>query len=228
MDYEIAGDNFQSLKIILDAGEAVHADSGKLISKDENVIMTPRVMGGIVGMLERKAVGASALLTEFRAHDKGGHMEIAGVFPGKIMSIPLKEGEKFIAEHDAFLMHTDGMKFTITTVSIGAAFFGGAGLLLQEFTGPGTVFIHTAGDNIVYNLDGDRAIELEPGHIAAFDYGISYKIRFVDNIRTALWGGTGLFLATFSGKGRVITHSISRYKLAATIYNEGLKQATGK
>lgn len=228
MDYEIVGDNMQALKVILADGEAVHADSGKLISKDENVIMTPRMMGGIIGMLERKATGASGLLTEFRAKGGVGHVELAGVFPGKIMAIELKDGDRFVAEHFAFLMHTESVKFTIKAVNIGAAWFGGAGLLLQEFVGPGIVFIHTAGDNIVYNLDGTKAIELEPGHLAAFDYGIDYSIRFVDNIRTALFGGAGLFLATFKGKGRVITHSVSRLKLSSEIYLEGVEQEKSK
>jgi uncharacterized protein (TIGR00266 family) len=228
MDYQILGNNMQSLKVHLSKGESILSDSGKLVSKEENVIMTPRAIGGVVGMLERSVVGASKLLTEFKAQDGDGSVEVAGVFPGRIMAIDLKPGEKFVAEHFAFLAAPAGLKFTITPVSLGAAWFGGAGLILQEFVGPGTIFIHTSGDAIIYELEGTKTLELEPGHLAGFDYGIRYSVRPIDNIRSAMFGGAGLFLATFSGKGRVVTHSVSRFKLAAEIYLEGREQFKNK
>jgi uncharacterized protein (TIGR00266 family) len=228
MDYEILGNNMQSLKLHLSEGESILSDSGKLVSKEENVIMTPRAIGGLVGMLERGATGVSKLLTEFKATKGDGTVEVAGVFPGKIMAIDLKPGERFVVEHFAFLACPEGMKFTITPVSIGAAFFGGAGLVLQEFIGPGTIFIHTSGDTIVYELEGTKTLELEPGHLAGFDYGITYSVRFIDNIRSALFGGAGLFLATFKGKGRVVTHSVSRFKFSGEVFIEGQAQEKGK
>ena len=74
----------------------------------------------------------------------------------------------------------------------------------------------------MHTLDGTTPLEVDPRHIAGFDEGIDYKITFVDNIKSALFGGIGLFLAKFEGKGRVITHSVSRYKLSSEIYQEGL------
>lgn len=224
MKYNIIGGSMQSLDIELESGEKVYGDSGKLLGKSENVVMTPRLVGGIVGAIERKITGATAMLTEFSPKDSPGIVSMAGVIPGKIKVIELGEGEAFIAEHYAFLAAEDSVKFTIQTVSIGAAFFGGAGLILQKFVGPGTVFIHTAGDLLEYTLDGTKALEVDPGHIAGFDATLNYKIRFVDNIRTALFGGVGLFLATFQGKGRVILHSVSRFKFSSEIFINGYEQ----
>ena len=73
-----------------------------------------------------------------------------------------------------------------------------------------------------------NAVEVDPGHIAGFDSTLQYKVRFVDNIRTAMFGGVGLFLATFEGEGRLITHSVSRLKLASEIYQIGLSQQKKK
>jgi uncharacterized protein (AIM24 family) len=95
---------------------------------------------------------------------------------------------------------------------------------LQKFEGPGVVFIHTVGDLLEYELDGSKALEVEPGHIAGFDASLTYKIRFVDNIRTAMFGGVGLFLAKFEGKGRVILHSVSRFKFSSEIFRAGYEQ----
>jgi uncharacterized protein (TIGR00266 family) len=224
MKYTIAGNSMQSLDIELEEGEKVYGDSGKLMSKSENVIMTPRLVGGVVGAVERKFTGASALLTEFTPKDSKGIVSMSGAMPGKIKNIDLAEGESFIAEHYAFLAAEDSVKFSMQAVSVSAAFFGGAGLLLQKFEGPGSVFIHVVGDIVEYNLDGTTPLEVDPGHIAGFDSTLSYKIRFVDNIKTAMFGGVGLFLATFTGKGSAILHSVSRFKLSSEIYLEGLAQ----
>ncbi len=225
MQYKIVGGSMQVLNITLGEVEKVYSDSGKLLSKSDNVTMTPRLAGGIVSALARKAVGATGMLTEFTSEKGTGTMAVSGVFPGKVKEIVLAEGETFIAEKYAFIAAEESVKFTIQTVSIGAAMFGGAGLILQKFVGPGNVFIHVIGDIVEYDLDGTMSLDVDPGHLAAFDSELSYNIRFVDNIRTAMFGGVGLFLAKFSGKGRVILHSVSRFKLAAEIYQQG-QQAT--
>ena len=224
MKYTIIGDDLQSLRVDLEQNEAVYSDSGTLISKDDCVIMTPRAAGGIMGMLERKATGATALLTEFRAKNGPGHMHVAGLFPGKIVPIDLAQGQMFAAERYAFLVAEETVKFDIHVTNISGGMFGGTGFLLQNFTGPGRVYIHVTGDMIIHELDGSRTVEVDPAHVAGFDGTLSYKVRFVDNIKTAMFGGVGLFLATFSGKGKLITQTISRYKLSAEIYSEGQQQ----
>ncbi|MGC8662220.1 MAG: TIGR00266 family protein [Candidatus Micrarchaeia archaeon] len=224
MKYNIIGGSMQTLDVELASGEKIYGDSGKLVSKSENVIMMPRLVGGVIGAVERKITGATAMLTEFTPKTLSGIVSLSGVMPGKIKAIELGEGEAFIAEHYAFLAAQDSVKFTIQTVSLGAAFFGGAGLILQKFEGPGMVFIHTVGDLIEYKLDGTRGLEVDPGHIAGFDATLEYKIGFVDNIRTAMFGGVGLFLAKFSGNGRVILHSVSRFKFSSEIFISGYQQ----
>ncbi len=214
----------QALDISIGEGEAVYSDSGKLVSKSDNVIMTPRLVGGVIGAIERKVTGATGMITEFRSSSDQGTIAVAGIMPGKIKVVELKDGETFIAEHYSFLAAEESVKFTMQTVGLGAAFFGGAGLVLQKFTGPGKVFIHVSGDIIEYDLDGTRDLEVDPGHIAGFSGTLEYKIKFVDNIRTAMFGGVGLFLARFTGTGNIVLHSVSRYKLSSEIFLEGKEQ----
>jgi len=214
----------QVLDISLAPGEKVYADSGKLVSKEENIIMTPRLVGGVINALERKITGASGMLTEFKSPDGIGAVSLAGIFPGKIRMVQLAEGEVFISEDYAFLAAEESVKFTLQTVGLGAAFYGQAGLILQKFVGPGKVFIHVVGDIIEYDVGQRGYLEVDPGHIAGFSGSLSYKITFVDNIRTAMFGGVGLFLAKFTGDGIVILHSVSRRKLVAEIYQQGISQ----
>lgn len=224
MKFSVVGDSMQAARIVIEPGEKVYSDSGKLLSKTENVVMTPRLVGGLAGAIERKFTGATAMLTEFGTENGEGVVSVAGVMPGKVKMIQLGPGEVFAAEHYAFLAADSSVKFTMETVGFGAAFFGGAGLILQKFTGPGTVLIHVIGDIVEHKLDGTTSLEVDPGHIAGFDGTLQYKVRFVDNIRTAMFGGVGLFLAKFTGNGRVVLHSISRYKLSSAIYLQGLQQ----
>lgn len=219
VDFEIVGHDMQLLKLKLKKGERIYSDSGKLVSKSETVSMTPRLVGGVMGAIERKVVGASGLLTSFEAKDDG-FVSVAGVYPGKVLPIGLRAGESFVAESNSFLAADDTVSYSLQPVNLGAAFFGGAGFVLQKLVGPGYVYIHVIGDVIEHDLDGTQSLEIDPGHVAGFDPGIQYKVRFVDNIRTAMFGGVGLFLATFSGKGRVFCHSVSPLKLSADIVSQ--------
>lgn len=224
MQYEILGENMQALKLTLSEGDVIYADAGKLVSKHANVKMVPRMKGGLLGAIERKMVGVSAFVTDFSIEPGSGQgvVTLAGIMPGKVFPIELKEGEEFIAEDKSFLAATDSVAFSIEPVNIGAALFGGAGFILQRFKGPGTVFLHVTGSVVVHTLDGTTPLEVDPRHIAGFDAGLTYKITFVDNIKSAMFAGVGLFLAKFEGKGRVLTHTVSRYKLSNEIYLEGL------
>ncbi len=223
MEYKLEGR--QLVSIHLKQGEKVYADPGKLVGKSATVIMNPKMVGGIMTALSRKAVGSASFLTEFEAVDGPGVVSFAGVLPGKALGIQLGEGEEFIAEQYAFLAAEDGVKFTVQAVNIGAAFFGGAGLILQKFVGPGMVFIQAVGDIVIYDLDGTNPLQADPGHIAGFDASVEFNIKFIDNVKSAFFAKEGIFLATFSGKGRVMLNSVSRFKLTLDVYKEGQRES---
>ena len=95
---------------------------------------------------------------------------------------------------------------------LGAGFFGGEGFILEKLTGPGTVFIHGGGD----------FVEFKPRWAgAAGRYGLhrrlrrirQYDIQMVGGIKTAIFGGEGLFMATLTGPGRVIVQSMTLERL---------------
>ena len=221
MEYEILGSSMQSLHITLKDGERIYSDSGKLLSKSAGIVMTPRLVGGIVGALERKVTGATGMLTEFKAGGGAAEIALAGIMPGKVLGIKLAAGESFVAEQYAFLAAEDTITFSIQTMSMGATFFGGEGIVLQKFVGPGTLFIHVVGDIIEHDITPSNPFEADPGHIAGYYSTLQFKVRFVDNIRTAMFGGVGLFLANFTGSGKLYLHSVSRYKFAADIFQQG-------
>jgi uncharacterized protein (AIM24 family) len=96
---------------------------------------------------------------------------------------------------------------------LGAGFFGGEGFILEKLTGPGLVFIHAGGDFVEFTLNAGEALQVDTGCIVAFDESVDYDIQFVGGIKTALFGGEGLFLATLRGPGRVIVQSMTLEKM---------------
>ena len=208
MEYLIVGEDMQTLSVNLKKGETFYANPGHFVRKDNDINMSARAVGGATGGLVRAFTGTGIFLAEFTANDDG-EVALAGILPGKVLQFDLKEGEEILVEHFAYLASTTG-NIEIQTVSLGAAFFGGAGLFLQRHKGPQTIFIHVIGGAVETDLDGKLEVQIEPGHLAAFQPSLNYDIKYVGNLRAAVLGGAGLFFANFTGKGKIICHSTSR------------------
>ena len=96
---------------------------------------------------------------------------------------------------------------------LGAGLFGGEGFILERLTGPGLVFVHAGGDFVEFTLAPGEGLQVETGCIVAFDESVDYDIQFVGGIKTAIFGGEGLFLATLTGPGKVVLQSMTLQKM---------------
>ena len=96
---------------------------------------------------------------------------------------------------------------------LGAGLLGGEGFILQKLTGPGLVFCHAGGDHVDFTLGPGEVLQVQTGHLVAFEPSINYDVQLVGNIRTAIFGGEGLFLTTLTGPGRVILQSMTLERL---------------
>jgi uncharacterized protein (AIM24 family) len=119
-----------------------------------------------------------------------------------------------MVQRDSFLVAQSTAQLNIAFVKkLGAGFFGGEGFILERITGPGVVFIHAGGDFVEFTLAAGETLQVDTGSIVAFDEAVNYDIQFVGGIKTALFGGEGLFLATLTGPGRVIVQSMTLAKM---------------
>lgn len=218
LDYTIQGDNLQVARVRLKPGQEVYAEAGKMVYKTANVAWETRMSGStlgekLLGALRRTITGESLFLTYFRSSG-AGEVGFAGSYPGRIQAFDLASGRSILAQRDAFLFAQTTVQFNVALVKkLGAGFFGGEGFILEKLTGPGTVFIHAGGDFVEFNLAAGESLQIETGCIVAFDETVEYDIQFVGGIKTALFGGEGLFLATMTGPGRVIVQSMTINKL---------------
>ncbi len=219
LDYKIEGDNLQIARVKLKPGQEIYAEAGKMIYKTTSVFWETRMTGQslgdkIWGAIKRKMMGESLFFTYFKTIGSGGEVGFAGNYPGKIQVFDLKNGETVMVQRDGFLFAQTSAQLNIAFVKkLGAGFFGGEGFILEKLTGPGAVFIHAGGDFVEFTLAPGEAIQIETGHIVAFDESVSYDIEFVGGIKTAVFGGEGLFLATLTGPGKVIVQSMTLSKL---------------
>ena len=218
LTYSIEGSNLQIARVRLKPGQEVYAEAGKMVYKTANVEWETRMTGStlgekLLGALRRTVLGESLFLTYFRAASDG-EVGFAGHYPGKIQVFELKAGQTILAQRDAFLFAQPTVQLTVALVKrLGAGFFGGEGFILEKLTGPGSVFIHAGGDFVEFNLAAGQTIQIETGCIVAFDETVDYDIQFVGGIKTAIFGGEGLFLATLNGPGRVIVQSMTLQRL---------------
>ena len=218
LDYTIQGDNLQVARVRLRPGQEVYAEAGKMLYKTPTVQWETRMSGESIGeklwgAVKRKLMGESLFLTYFHA-SADGEIGFAGSYPGRIQAFDLEAGQTVLVQRDSFLMAQTGVKLDIALVKkLGAGFFGGEGFILERLTGPGTLFIHAGGDFIEFQLAAGEVLQVDTGCIVAFDEGVSYDIQFVGGIKTAIFGGEGLFLATLTGPGRVIVQSMTLEKM---------------
>jgi uncharacterized protein (TIGR00266 family) len=218
LEYTIQGDNLQIARVKLKPGQEIYAEAGKMVYKTANVQWETR-MGGetlgekIWGALKRKLSGESLFMTYFRSQGNG-EVGFAGSYPGRIQVFELAPGQSVLVQRDGFLFAQSSVQINISFVKrIGTGIFGGEGFILQKLTGPGTVFIHGGGDFIEFTLAPGETLQVDTGCIVAFDETVDYDIQFVGSIKTAIFGGEGLFLATLRGPGRVIVQSMTLDKL---------------
>src|SRR4030095_6848817 len=129
-------------------------------------------------------------------------------------SSKLMTGQSVLVQRDSFLFAQTSVSLNIALVKkLGAGFFGGEGFILERLTGPGSVFIHGGGYFVEFQLRPGEVLQVDTGCIVAFEDSVNYDIQFVGGIKTAIFGGEGLFLATLTGPGRVIVQSMTLNKL---------------
>lgn len=217
--YDIEGHNLQIARVHLQPNQEIFAEAGKMVYKSANVDWQTRMAGQslgdkIIGAIKRKLTGESLFFTYFRANATEGEVGFAGHYPGKIQVFELAPNQTIMVQRDGFLFAQGTVSFDIAMVrKLGAGLLGGEGFILQKLTGPGAVFVHAGGDHVDFTLAPGQILQVQTGHLVAFEPTVDYDIQMVGSIRTAIFGGEGIFLATLTGPGRVILQSMTLERL---------------
>jgi uncharacterized protein (TIGR00266 family) len=230
IDFMIAGDDMQYVEVELDPGETAIAEAGAMLYIDPGIEMetifgdgssaSQGVMAKIFGAGKRILTGESLFMTAFT--NAGAGKQRAGFsapYPGKILAMDLSTlGGELICQKEAFLCAAKGVSIGIAFQRrLGVGLFGGEGFILERLRGDGYAFVHAGGTVLERDLAPGETLRIDTGCLVAMQPQIAYDIQFVGGIKTALFGGEGLFFATLTGPGRVWLQSLPFSRLAGRI-----------
>jgi Mitochondrial biogenesis AIM24 len=89
---------------------------------------------------------------------------------------------------------------------------------MQRLTGDGLCFVHAGGTVHPVELGAGDTLRVDTGCLVALQPSVGYDIEYVGKIKTALFGGEGLFFATLTGPGQVWLQSLPFSRMADRIY----------
>ncbi|MFQ5779257.1 MAG: TIGR00266 family protein [Nitrospiria bacterium] len=227
IDYEIFGAEMQYVEVELDPKEAAVAEAGGMMYMENDIDMetifgdgsekNSGLIGALLGAGKRLLTGESLFMTVFINRGNGKRkIAFASPYPGKIIPLDLKElGGEILCQKDAFLCAAKGVSVGIAFQRrMGVGLFGGEGFIMQKLEGDGLAFVHAGGTLSEKKLAPGERIRVDTGCIVALQPSVSYDIEYVGKIKSALFGGEGLFFATLRGPGTAWLQSLPLNRLA--------------
>ncbi|GAB4015027.1 TIGR00266 family protein [Spirosoma koreense] len=234
IDYKIIGEDIQIVEIELDPNETVIAEAGSMLFMEDGISFETK-MGdgsqpdqGFLGKLlqagSRMIMGESLFMTHFTNRGVGKRkVAFAAPYPGTVMPVNLANiyGNTLIVQKDAFLCAALGTKLSIQfNQRLGSGFFGGEGFILEKVQGDGMAFIHAGGVVIERTLNNET-LRVDTGCVVGFEPSINFDIQRAGGLRSMVFGGEGLFLATLRGSGKVWIQSMPISKLVQRLSPNG-------
>jgi len=226
IDYELIGDDMQIVEVELDPGETVIAEAGAMNYMEDQISFEAKMgdgskphqglFGKLLDVGKRALTGESIFMTHFTNQGIGKkRVSFAAPYPGKIICIDLKaHNQSILCQKDSFLCAALGTNVSIAFQrKLGTGFFGGEGFILQKLSGDGKAFVHAGGTIVRKELQGET-LRVDTGCIVAFEESIKYDVQMAGGLKSMIFGGEGLFLASLSGFGTVWLQSLPFSRLA--------------
>jgi uncharacterized protein (TIGR00266 family) len=231
VDYEIRGSEMQFVEVELDPGEAAIGEAGSMMFMDAGIAMdtvfgdASAQQGGLFGKLlgagKRLITGESLFTTVYSNQARGKQrVAFAAPYPGKILPMDLRAlGGTLVCQKDAFLCAARGVSLGIAFQRrLSAGFFGGEGFIMQRLDGDGLAFVHAGGTVLKRELQPGQTLLVDTGCVVAYTQQVDFEIQYVGKVKTALFGGEGLFLAKLTGPGTVWLQSLPFSRLASRVF----------
>jgi len=233
VDYRLHGDDMQLVEIELDPGEAAIGEAGSMMYMEDGIRMHTvfgdgsgsASGGGLLGKLlgaGKRLITGESLFTTVYTNEGHGKRKVAFAAPytGKIIPFDLSQhGGTLICQRDAFLCAARGVSLGVAFQrKLGTGFFGGEGFIMQKLDGDGLAFVHSGGTVLERQLAPGEVLRVDTGCVVAYTPEVDFDIQFVGGVKTALFGGEGLFFATLRGPGTVWMQSLPFARLASRIF----------
>jgi uncharacterized protein (TIGR00266 family) len=230
IDYQIKGESIQIVEIELDPMETVIAEAGAMLFMDDGIQFETKMGDGsnprqglfdkLLSAGSRVLTGESLFMTHFTNRgNKKAKVGFSAPYPGTVIPIDLKaqRGNELVVQKDGFLCAAYGTKLTMVfNKRIGSGLVGGEGFILQKLQGDGKAFVHAGGTVIEKNLNNET-LRVDTGCVVAFESHIDFDVETTGSLKSMIFGGEGIFLATLRGTGRVWLQSMPIRKLVQAL-----------
>ncbi|MEM1136327.1 MAG: TIGR00266 family protein [Bacteroidota bacterium] len=230
IDYQILGESIQIVEIELDPDETVIAEAGAMVYMGEGITFETKMGDGskpqegffkkLLSAGSRILTGESAFMTHFTHKGNGkGHVAFAAPYPGTIIPVDLAHlpNNTIIVQKDGFLCAALGTNITVSfNKKLGSGLVGGEGFIMQKLVGDGKAFMH-AGGTVIEKRLYDEELRVDTGCVVAYESGISFDVQRAGSLKSMIFGGEGLFIATLRGTGKVWLQSMPIRKLIQAI-----------
>ena len=241
IEFSIHGTEMQFVEVALEPGQSAVAEAGVMMYMTSGIEMeavfgdgTPQeggLMGALIGAGKRVLTGESLFMTVFTNNGGGTHrVAFAAPYAGKIIPMDLPSvGGELICQKDSFLCAARGVSISIAfQKKIGVGLFGGEGFIMQRLRGDGLCFVHAGGTIHTVDLGPSDTLRVDTGCLVALQPSVSYEIQFVGKVKTALFGGEGIFFAALRGPGKVWLQSLPFSRLADRIHRAAPRIGKGR
>jgi len=233
IDFKIYGEDLQFVEVELDPGESAVAEAGVMMYMTPGIEMntifgdgssgsqSSGVLDKLLGAGKRLLTGESLFMTVFTNSGSGKQqVAFAAPYAGCIVAMDLSVlGGSLICQKDSFLCAARGVSIGIEFQrKIGVGLFGGEGFIMQRLEGDGLCFVHAGGTVHSVELFPGQSLRVDTGCLVALQTSVHYDIQYVGKIKTALFGGEGIFFANLTGPGKVWLQSLPLSRLADRIY----------
>ena len=189
MDYKILGQTVPVVEVTMNNGESMYTQTGGMSYQTEGIKMRTNARGGLMKSLGRMFTGESIFMTNYDAEKDGAQIAFATTVPGTILPVDLdKHDEGMILQKGSFLCAEQSVDLKVTfTKKLGAAFFGGEGLILQKATGNGMLFLEVDGDVIEKELKDGEVLKVDTGNVVGFEPSVTYTVEMIKGLRKYLF-----------------------------------------
>jgi uncharacterized protein (TIGR00266 family) len=242
VDYEVKGSEMQYVEIELDPGEAAIGEAGSMFFMDAGIGMdavfgdgSQDQGGGLFGKLlgaGKRLLTGESLFTTVYTNQGSSKVRVAfgAPYPGKILPMNLAElGGTLLCQKDAFLCAARGVSLGIAfQQKLGVGFFGGEGFIMQKLEGDGLAFVHAGGTVLKRELAPGQTLFVDTGCVVAYTPNVNFEIQYVGKIKTALFGGEGLFFAKLTGPGTIWLQSLPFSRLASRVFAAAPQRGGGR
>lgn len=216
IDYQIKGESIQIVEVELDPLETVIAEAGAMLFMEEGIVFETKMGDGsnanqsifdkLLSAGSRVLTGESLFMTHFTNRgNKKAKVGFSAPYPGTIIPVDLaaSPGNELVVQKDGFLCAAFGTKLSIVfNRKIGAGLVGGEGFILQKLQGDGKAFVH-AGGTVIERTLTNETLRVDTGCVVAFESQIDFDVETTGSLKSMVFGGEGIFLATLRGSGRV-------------------------